>query len=170
MNKPEAVELMINGNKQFKLTLFRLMNWQESKSIKENSELIGTTYQAAQLFSRNYKLKSDKSKAIKHFTQIYHKAKNESVAKYTKLWNVRCTMAENAKNLGVKVARARHISKRYNLSYTKVTKRDGARVVTPQHSKYYVQVKSMRELGMTNTAIGKIFQISKERVRQILNP
>ena len=85
-------------------------------------------------------------------------------------WNPKLTLEENGKKLGVNYARASQIANSYGLSWTKHYKGGYEAVVTAKsfQANIRMQMKSMRDVGVTLDKISKIYGITRERVRQIL--
>ena len=167
MTRNEAFLLVLKSNKNFSRLFTRLVNWNENKSISENAKALGMMTVTAYQFKSRYHLKATKVRV-----RNYDSMRTRNVfEKYKKVWKPNATLKENAKTIGKPVSQAYFISRRYQLPYIKITKASARIVISKVNDKARVEkMLALRNLGFNKSQIGEIIGISRERVRQLINP
>ena len=165
MTHSKATELIMKRHSNSKL-LGLLTKWDEKKTILENMENLEITQAYANNLSSLYQLGFKRS-SFGPVRRVYKRTKSNA---YIAKWNPKLTLEENGKKLGVNYARASQIANSYGLSWTKHYKGGYEAVVTAKsfQANIRMQMKSMRDVGVTLDKISKIYGITRERVRQIL--
>lgn len=78
-----------------------------------------------------------------------------TIIRAIKNWDARLTMLENSKRCGMTQRQAHHVAYSYKMDYRKRSER-------PQ------KILALRKFGFTFDQIGKIMNLSKQRIHQIL--
>ena len=164
MNKLKAMELVMQRHMNRRL-LNILLAWDESNTVDENADACKISHDYARRITSNYRLRFRKSPF--NFRRAYTRVKSD---RYIKKWRPDLTIKENAKNLGVTKSAASNIANAYGLSWTKHYKSGMSAKWKAKSRKFdlRMQMKSMRDAGVTLEKIGKAYGITRERVRQIV--
>lgn len=148
----------------------RLILWDESKTFQENAFALRVptkSYSMLRMFAYGYSLKF---KVSEFASRNFYKRKPKK--DYTHLWDETKTIQENAKNLKISIMYARHVASQYNLKFAYAYK-SGLRIIKEprnQMGEVRKQMMALYSIGMTMANIGKAFGVTRERVRQIVNP
>jgi hypothetical protein len=88
--------------------------------------------------------------------------KSSDVIKRLMLWDEKETLTINSKKLKISYFGASALSRRFNLEYVK--EKNHTRYIDSRGS----EIKKLRKMGLTFSQIGRIYQVSRQRIEQIL--
>ena len=163
MNKSQAIEIILSRYANREL-LRKLTTWDENKTFLENASNVGISEHVARGFVAKYHLKFVQD-PLKKF--IHTRATSN---KYLKEWDPNLTVKENAKKLRVPYMKAITIKNNYGLSYTKEYK-NGLRLkqlAISRQKDLRDQCIELRKKGMKLCQIGRVYGLTRERIRQII--
>jgi len=163
MNRDKATKIILSRRHNRK-AIERLCKYDENKTVEENAFALKTTVGnlRALIYKHNLKFKISENIKRKHYKR---RIKKDYAAK----WDVKKTIHENAKLLKVSLQHARHLSANLGLPYSKIYKSGFKVIWQPKDRQIETRAKmeALRSLGMTLEQIGRVFGLTRERVRQI---
>lgn len=167
MNKSKAISIILSKHNN-RILYERLTKWDDKKTIVDNATNIGVSIVIARMLLLKFRLGFKRDTFHKVHLRNY---KREKAKYYAKKWNPDKTLEENAKLLDVPYSIACSIKNNYNLPFTKKYK-SGLKVKFDTNSEQYIIKNAMKDLRdrnkMTLDQIGKIYGLTRERVRQML--
>lgn len=162
MTHNNAVNCLLKRHKNA-ILYKRLTEWNENLTISENSKNFANINNAYS-FANKYGLSFCRTMARQR------KYKRSISDNYRSKWNPKLTIRENAKAMKITYRNAIQIKNNYLLPYTKRYKSGLAEIVPSKFGAQYFRTafQALAAKGINNAAIGKLYGISRERVRQIL--
>jgi len=163
MNKEQVIQVVLKSNVNAKKLYDRLLLWDENRIFIENAEALGLDNGRARALTFKYNLKFVKhpARGRNHYRLELHK-------RLASEWDADLSVEENAKKLNISNGYAWNLRAKFGLSYTRVYKNFVKKVGPKKQDERIERIKKLRQEGLTLEQIGYIYNISKERVRQLI--
>lgn len=156
MDRDEAIEKLLQHSNVAKRTVDRLCMYDPSMSLAEYSAKLKVGLTNASNFLHSYGIIRSRKDGYRMFSDRTRK-------KYGDLWDTGKTIKENAKAIKRSPGYASVIAKRYGFSYahhTKTQRRVEQRIN---------RVMSLLNKGLTQSEVARVFNVSREYIRQLKN-
>lgn len=155
MKKQEAIEQYFKHHPKAMMTVERLCKYDPNETLSEFASKIKMGLTGARVFLNSNGIHRDRTKG-------YQAWSTRVKEKYTSKWDNNKTLLDNAKELGVSVQNARIICGRYGLRYVHHT-HTNERIRSKM-----VRILQFKKKGLKDSEISRIFNCSREYIRQLL--